>query len=785
MSERKLNIALLSFLFVYFLFNISHSFASKIVASNLINVSPNDRIISSSGCGLPPLYLSPCYGASVQNPSYALVENGSFARLFASPGYLVGLGVYDGEIELGFTNELPANTVSYVRIDADETLLGSLLGGNLGELLAETVGSLALGNQEITIQAKNASGTVVLERSSADGFNANQFRMVTDENGYYYLRIQPDQAYQRIAINNHSGALAGLGTEYSLDVYHAFYYDPEDNCDAIPKFTSFDGSGISLSALSLNDPISSIEGAIDGDFENTYSEMSLGVLSALGASSEQIFYFESPIEPGKNILINIATNGSLVDLGLFNYIEFIAYSEGAEVSSVLAADLLDLDILGLLESGEFFQFPISSPTHSIDQVHIKMSSLVSLGAVNDVLEISGMFVAPEIPDLDDENIDNEYVVCEGSSLSIGPELQTGEEYNWYLDWEGDIFLGKANSMEIPETQLPGTYTYYVRSSFSSCNFESLPSQFTVIVQEQSTPEIISITPSGEAVIDDDGYYVYQEGIDPVILNPEISAINSDIDYHWYFDENQSDPIVDGMERDGVSYLIDNAGKISMSGLGFTDATSPYVYYVNYTIEDVCPAQDPKVISLNSILKILHLQLESFHLNYQNGGGIFVTWSLSGMEEDHQVLIEKSKVDLNWETVYKSSFGDQETGQFQDLYPWEGYNFFRIKVVDELGEEVFTSSVESLKVSLKGDELIQAYPNHFDHQIQIKSNSKLKLGKTIFQIYSGNGILVKEGELIWGSGGRSLPITGLSTLPNGPYILHLRNQEISETIHLIK
>lgn len=750
--------------------------ASEIVANTLIETSPDDKMTSLLGC------LGPCYSPTVNNPTNAIIENGSFARLLASPGLLAGLGSYDGEIEIGFDSELPANTVSYVRIDADESLLDALLGGSLGDLLADVLGIVLLGNQEITIQAKNSSGSVVLERSSTQGFDSNSYRLVTDEYGNYYLRIKPNQAYQSIRLINSSGAIAGLGVEYTLDVYHAFYYDTSSGCDNIPTYTSYDGSGISLDAISLNTPIVNIEDAIDSDFETTYSEMSLGLLSALGATSEQLFYFDTPVTPGDQVLVSLATTGSLVDLGLFNFVEIVAYSEGSEIASVSTSSLLDLDLLGLLESGEFFQFPISSDSYAIDQIGVRISSLVSIGAISDVLKISGIYSTPAPPEFVDLGEDSEYVICEGEALTIGPEIKSGLVYNWSLDWAGDVYIGQSENLTIPSSQPAGTYTYFVRSSYDACSFESLPSQLVVIINAQSELESIEIYPSGEATIDEDGYYVYQEGEDPVILTPNMPVVGTNGVYSWYLDDDQDDLITDGYEKDGVSYSVSTDGTLSIEGLPFTDSSNPFVYYVNYAADEYCPAETPASVSLNSILRILNVGLKSFSTSIQEKG-IFINWEFSKVDPTYTVEVERSGKEMEFQSIFSSDAEPSIPSNFLDIEPLEGYNYYRVKVINPEGEVKYISSLQSTFWERPKPKGFEVFPTLFEDVISIKKPAIE--GVVRYQLFSQQGNLMSSDVLVWEPGNPVATISGLSQYPSGIYILRVSQGNSLQSFSLIK
>src|SRR5690606_18645736 len=106
---------------------------------------------------------------TVVDPENAILDNNSYAQLVASPGLLVGLGSFEGVIELKFPKTLDADTWSYVRIAGDNTLFGALLGGSLGQALGVVLDAVILGGQEITIDAR-LGGNSVLSRSSSAGF---------------------------------------------------------------------------------------------------------------------------------------------------------------------------------------------------------------------------------------------------------------------------------------------------------------------------------------------------------------------------------------------------------------------------------------------------------------------------------------------------------------------------------------------------------------------------------------------------------------------------------------
>src|SRR5699024_5837242 len=121
-------------------------------------------------------------------------------------------GGYDGFVELGYgTDNVDAGTISYIRIDTDETLLENLLGGSLGDVLSTIVGNVVLGDHFFEVEVKDASGNPVVSGSSSNMFSASDgaIKIVQDAQGRYYLAIAPADAYNSVRITDKTNALLG------------------------------------------------------------------------------------------------------------------------------------------------------------------------------------------------------------------------------------------------------------------------------------------------------------------------------------------------------------------------------------------------------------------------------------------------------------------------------------------------------------------------------------------------------------------------------------------------
>lgn len=386
-NNSKLLTKLMLFVGVFIFASQTQTWAqTKVLANEVTYTSGNDKMTSLVGCG--PLLLNPCYAPTVENPNNALANDNNYARLLASPGLALDLGSYKGIIELKFAQTLPADTWSYVRMEGDSELFRALLGGSLGNLLGDVLGYVLIGNQEVIIDAR-MGGTTVLSRSSTQGFGTDRVKLMQDGAGNNYLAIRPASDYDRLRITNQTGSLLGLGSEKTLDVYSAFYYEDTGNdCDR-PFATSFDGGGgIGLEVGDLNDQ--NLGNAIDDD-ENSFSRLkSSSVLNVNVASTlSQYFYFPTVSAETTTANIKLALgSGGLVNTDLLGAIEIIFFEDNTIVSrrSLQSSLLNNTNALTLLDSGD----PVTltfAPGKAFDRIAIKLNSPVGVNLLGNGVKI--------------------------------------------------------------------------------------------------------------------------------------------------------------------------------------------------------------------------------------------------------------------------------------------------------------------------------------------------------------------------------------------------------------
>ncbi|WP_379953269.1 Ig-like domain-containing protein [Dokdonia sp. R78006] len=518
----------------------------------------------SSLSGFLFILLFACFSVSAQEQTFATTitnqENvddanlatnqdlTDFAEVRANSGTLF-FGAYDGVLELSYGELLPANTTSYIKIETEDDLLPSLLGGSLGNLLADVLGIVLIGNQEFTVKALNGNTTVLSAVSSdPNTFSGARTQIVTDAQGDYYIALTPDQPYSSIEITNSIGSLIGLNQERSLKVYGAFYGADAPICNT-PSFTSFDGTGLNLDLINLGGAgVTNIENAIDGDLA-TFSELSLGVLT-VAATVEQVIYFQNASQPTEDFKIRLAVDPSLLALGVANNIQFEAYNGSNLIASRDLGSLLNLELINLLQSNSPIDigFDVSAP---VDRIVVSYSSLLNT-SLSQRLDLYDVAVTPAIPEIAaaSQNI----TLCENSTAElIATTDTTNSQIEWYDEEQGGNLLATVDSGETFTTSsLTESTTFYAAATANGCTVASV-----------RTPVLVTINPTPKSSD------ILVAGFDTAICLPEVLEIvpSSTIsnDFKYYFDPNKNVEITNGLTADGIVYVI-NDSKLEITGL---------------------------------------------------------------------------------------------------------------------------------------------------------------------------------------------------------------------------
>ncbi|MHC5353071.1 Ig-like domain-containing protein [Myroides sp. LJL115] len=335
-------------------------------------------------------------------PNWAVDGNNeSAATLTAANAKLLGIlgqPSSEGMIHMSWGNDnIPANTPTYIRIDASKEVLNTLLGAILGDL-GNDLGTILLGNYFFDVDVfQTGNANSVLSRRSSTSFSGNEnngqgsVSIVQDKRGYYYLKVVPTTTYNSVKITSfvNPGLVTLNDGVFTMNVYDMCreINTTETLCGS-PVSTSFNSRGIKvdlLGGLRTN----KFENAIDGDIE-TYSLLQQGGLlnlTALGSVS-QSFDFATPSEDSATFSITMQMATGAVDLNLLGGIEVIAYNGLQEVYRMpLTSGLVgNLNVLNLISKGEKGTLRFG-PGRSFDRVELRVNQGVNLNLLGNGVKI--------------------------------------------------------------------------------------------------------------------------------------------------------------------------------------------------------------------------------------------------------------------------------------------------------------------------------------------------------------------------------------------------------------
>lgn len=507
------------------------------------------------------------YSTSITNYNYA-TNNGlnsvdqnesTFTELTANSGIILGIGANTSNVEVDFGHDLPANTTVYFKLEMEDDVLKSLLGGTLGSLLSSVLNVVLMGKQEFAVQARTATGTVVSEGFSniSTASNYNLIRVVQNANGHYYVAFTPTASFRRVRIYNVVGSLIGVNTERKMKVYDPYYFATPQGC-GIPMFTNYDGSGISLNLLNLGGGVLDLENAIDGS-ASTYSRLSFGVISVLSTLSQN-FYFDGLSTTNQSYTVTMTSPMSLIDISLLNNIRFRAYNGANQVQSIEIVSLMNQTQRNRFFAGLPTQinFTPSAPT---DRLEVEYTSLLGVSVAQSIriFEVSRNVAAPTFNASTSNSI-----ICEGTNASlIGNSTIAGANIYW---WANDsITTALDTTVSGSPFTTPALFSdtvYYMSTGKPGCNNLSVrvPVSVTVISGPLASNLFMPL---------DDTYCA----IDTINL---MATSNLGTAIRWYSSNSSTIPISSGITA-GVYYQVNN-GNLQLNGL--TASSTPYTFYAS-------------------------------------------------------------------------------------------------------------------------------------------------------------------------------------------------------------
>jgi len=158
----------------------------------------------------------------------------------------------------------------------------------------------------------------------------------------------------------------------------------------------------------------------------------------------------------------------------------------------------------------------------------------------------------------------------------GAPVVTTPVYYWYSlnGTTPQLIPGETTAQLVVNGLAPGTYTYYVGvSSDQFC-------QTAETDRKQITFTILPPSTINDILVDD--VTVCHDV--PALLTPSAPALINPV-FTWYLDAAKTQPITNGAVIAGVTYAIDAAGVLTVTGL--TKAVSPITYYVAVASDNTC------------------------------------------------------------------------------------------------------------------------------------------------------------------------------------------------------
>lgn len=504
--------------------------------------------------------------AHTDNPNQAHDANmTSYAELKANPGILLGIGNYDGYVEIEFPSLIPANTTSYVKIDIDDELLDALVAGSLGGQVANLAGFVLTGNQEFFVDVKNNTTSVLSGASNnPSSFGTENLSVVVNRYNETFIAITPAQNYNRVRITNHAGAsLIGINQDKLMRVYGAYYVSNPALCGD-PGFTNYNAGGLGVDLLTLTGAgASDIHKAIDTDY-NAFSELSLGVLN-LPAWIDQRVYFEGLSDSADVYGVIFRVDPSLSVLGLGDNIHFRAQNGATTVYSTNLTPLLTAQQAANLISGN----PVTiylNPGVPTDRIGMTYNAFLGIN-LDQNIELFEVFKLPSMASMDVSGTNDS--ICAGTPASL---IASAADPNWVINWYNDStsltpFATTNSGQAFNTNNIFADSTFYVAGAKPGCPDETVRMPLNIYVLPTPTAADIqlNIAPNG-----------YCEG-QVINLNPTSNVGNI---FDWYQDAASTQPIVNGQTIGTANFSIDAQGNLTVTNLD--DTNSPYNYYISVT-----------------------------------------------------------------------------------------------------------------------------------------------------------------------------------------------------------
>jgi hypothetical protein len=410
--------------------------------------------------------------SNVNNVNNALGNNSNtFTQINSRNGLCLLQTTFSGQYNASFSALNSNSDPVFFHVSSNDNLFSPLVGGTLSNLIADVFGVLLTGNHTVNFSVLN-NGVIQKTISTSNTPSNSSYRVVQDVNQDFYVRIPINVPYNQIrVVDNTSPSLLSCNSN-SVRLHRVFFHQ-DLNCDILPLYTDFDGSGLTSELINLGSGVNNLTYAIDDDY-STHSSLNLGVIN-LSSSIQQNLYYPNSLHPNASASIKISINPSLISLGLLNNIDFIAYDKGQMVHQVNLNSILNVDLLGLLMDGTPTEIPYK-PGVSFDQISIRLNSLLNVN-ISQTLNLFGVKIKnAEVKTKQVQNLSPHLATLKGELVSnassntinpIGFELSLDSDFSNPITYISSFLNFQEFDFNLSDL-IPETEYYYRAFITNSC-----------------------------------------------------------------------------------------------------------------------------------------------------------------------------------------------------------------------------------------------------------------------------------------------------------------------------
>lgn len=302
--------------------------------------------------------------------------------------------------------------------------------------------------------------------------------------------------------------------------------------------------------------VTNADASIDADATN-FATLTMPA-GLLGGSIYQRLAFPAVGAPTDSIRLILGVPTGVADVSLLGGVVITVYNGPTTVVSTTS--LASLLTLRLLDANRFV---VTVPTGAeYDRVEVKLTGVANL--LNS-LNIYGARIVGANPAIATPNP----VVCQGLPATLSATPGAGTTIQWFRDSIGGTSLGNQNTFTTDSLKTAGVVKYYIQVMNGTCaNPERIPVSITV--KPLGTAANINVADTTNAC-----------GSSAAVITPTATGVQNPV-FKWYLDANKATAITNGTVN-GVTYSIDAAGKLSVSGLSIGNHT----YYVSVSGDTTC------------------------------------------------------------------------------------------------------------------------------------------------------------------------------------------------------